>query len=127
MIIELSACYINNLYTAKKISPNYEATYEANKYVLELNALAYNPKAKILYYNANNQDFNPIINTLNGIDYVICPNDLEAPDSFLNYVTDIGNASIYQYSKNIKEPILTTDEIKKWTYSKCKTYSFLSM
>ena len=118
MIIELSACYINNLYTAKKISPNYEATYEANKYVLELNALAYNPKAKILYYNANNQDFNPIINTLNGIDYVICPNDLEAPDSYLNYVTDIGNASIYQYSKNIKEPILTTDEIKKWTYSK---------
>ena len=122
IFLELSISYITGFALISKKDLKYLETYSCSKYLAEQTIILKNPDARIISYDIYDDYFNPVFNSINGINYVIVPANSDNPDACLEYYNSIGNADIYYNSCSINNPLYANSDIINWTYSDTSPY-----
>ncbi len=125
IIAELSFNYVSIIKDFGNTASCYEDTYT---YKME-GAADYihdnSPYARILYYDSDTSDSEPLTNTLLGYQYVITPETTNIVDSLLEFKENYNGVDIYENPYYVPTGFFVNEDITTWEYS---TYSpFISL
>ena len=120
--MEIIVSFLYSSYTISKTSLTYAETYEASKYEAERYIESVSEDSNIIAYETGDVYFNPILNSLNHIDYVISPSGQPSPDANLTDIGTMGAADIYRNDATINGLIISNSKFADWTFSKTSPY-----
>ncbi|MCR5225666.1 MAG: YfhO family protein [Eubacterium sp.] len=117
-ILEIILTFFTGCLSLSKTESTYTNSYSFNKYAVEMNY----KDSTILDYNQWDDYFNPVLNVINGYEYVMIASGKDIPDACLEFDQTIGRIDIYKNPNAKNEPIFVSNDILNWTYSKTSTY-----
>lgn len=121
-IFEIAITYGAGTLSLSNRPATYSSSYSANLYEAEKKMRSNNENINVIEYNLFNDYFNPIFNTINNVNYVLCQKGLDKPDACLEYVESIGNVDIYKNTASLNGYIFAPFNLKNWTYSDTSSY-----
>lgn len=121
-ILEIALTYSYGINRLSKGAINYDSSYAHDLYIAEQEIKKDNKSANIIQYDFYDDYFNPIFNSINGVDYVLCPRGSVTPDYNLTLDQTIGNVDIYSNPYSIKGFLCAPKEVSEWTYSITSPY-----
>lgn len=125
-VIELICSLFISTNSLKYSDSKYENTYSYNAYRVEMYLKSNEKDANIINYSEYDRYFNPVFNYVSGVDYILCPDELPAPDACLRYYNTLKNVDIYENKYRHNGYISATTEILNWTFSKSSPYTSMN-
>ena len=122
VLIEVILTFTTNIRNLASSKIIYTNTLSCRIYETEKAISNSAPNSNTIFYDTNDNNFNPIFNTINGIDYVITEQSDTFPDACLDYIGSINNLHVYKNKYSIKGNIYANSEITNWTYTKTSPY-----
>lgn len=121
-ILEITVSYSNGINKLSKGAISYSTSYSHDLYTAEQQIKNVDSNANVSIYNFFDDYFNPIYNSINSVDYILCPKGSETPDYTLEYSGTVGNVDVYHNPYSLNGIVYSNSEISEWTFSKSSPY-----
>ena len=122
VFLELVCSAYNGISLLSKKKLNYYESNSYNYYVAENSIREVYPTANITIYNNHDISFNPVFNSLNGVDFVLAEDIYGIPDACLEYVSSVKNINIFKNNYSIDNYIYLPKDVTNWVFSSTSPY-----
>lgn len=121
-LFELVFSAYNGVNLLAKSNRNYLESNSYNFYVAENSIREVYPNANIITYDSHDSSFNPIFNSLNGVDFVLAEDKDNIPDASLEYVSSVNNINIFRNNYSVDGFIYLPVNTKNWVFNSTSPY-----
>ena len=121
-IIELIIAFISGTIKISNNNLSYEKSHSNSEYRIEMYLKSEKADSKIIKFDEYDEYFNPALNYISGVDYVLCNSNTSIPDATLSEFNTLDKVDIYSMDNPIEGNVIAPKEIIDWTYSRTSPY-----